>query len=224
MITKDYNMSYIKLENITFSYSAEEEAVLKDVSLEIEQGKVVCIVGDNGCGKSTLFRILNALSYPQKGNYFFKDKIINEKFLNNNKNSKIFHKEIGYLFQNPDTMLFNGSVYDEIAFGPRQMGLFENQVKERVEDCMNLLDIKSLAKKAPYHLSGGQKKRVAMASVIALNPEVYILDEPFEGLDNKGILWFESFIRDMKNVGKTIIISTHKNDRLGGIIDKVVEL
>ena len=111
-------MSYIKLENITFSYSAEEEAVLKDVSLEIEQGNVVCIVGDNGCGKSTLFRILNGLSYLQKGNYFFKDKIINEKFLNNNKNSKMFHKEIGYLFQNPDTMLFNGSVYDEIAFGP----------------------------------------------------------------------------------------------------------
>ena len=116
---------------------------------------------------------------------------------------------MGYLFQNPDVMLFNGTVYDEIAFGPRQMGLKEGEVKKRTEDCIKLFSLQELSGKAPYHLSGGQKKRTALAAVMALNPEVLILDEPFAGLDQKSQDKLMAFLSDLKKAGKTILIATH---------------
>ena len=139
MITREHEMKLIELKNINFKY--EDTLVFKDFCLEISRGQCVVIRGENGCGKTTLFRIINGLSYPQTGNYIFNGTQINEKYLKNNKNSKLFHKRIGYLFQNPDVMLFNGKVYDEIAFGPRQMGLDDQEVDKRVMDCMELFEI-----------------------------------------------------------------------------------
>ena len=202
-------MNLIELSHITFSYGEEEPPVFQDFSFVLTQGKCITVEGENGAGKTTLFRILNGLSFPQAGKYLFDGTDITEKYLRDNRNAKRFHKRIGYLFQNPDIMLFNGSVYDEIAFGPRQMGLSEEEVRERTEDCLGLFDLQSLSTKAPYHLSGGQKKHVALAAVMALNPEVLILDEPFAGLDRNSGERLMAFLFDLKAAGKTMLIATH---------------
>ena len=217
-------MNIIELNNVTFSYNQSDGPVIKELSLQVEKGSCLVVEGQNGSGKTTLFRILNGLSFPQKGNYIFNNENITEEYLKNNKNAKNFHKQIGYLFQNPDIMLFNASVYDEIAFGPRQMGLSDKEVDIRTRDCMKLFDVERLADKAPYHLSGGQKKRVAFAAIMSLNPDVLILDEPFAGLDNRTTEWMMSFLNELKISGKTLIIATHINEVREKLADKSIVL
>lgn len=217
-------MDLIELKEITFAYSEAEMPVLDHFSFSLAKGKCLMVEGENGAGKTTLFRILNGLSFPQRGEYFFDGTKIDRDYLKNNQNAKVFHKRIGYLFQNPDLMLFNASVYDEIAFGPRQMGLTESEVKTRTEDCMNLFHLSALKDKAPYHLSGGQKKRVALAAVMALNPEVLILDESFAGLDQKNAENLMVFLKEMKSAGKTLIIASHHSSIKDNLVDDVLIL
>ena len=216
-------MALIELKNIYFEYE-KGEPVLMDFSLMIEEGSCVAVRGDNGSGKTTLLRVLNGLSFAGSGEYLFKGTKIDAQYLKDNSRAKRFHKAIGYLFQNPDTMLFNSSVYDEIAFGPRQMGLSDEEVDRRVTDCLELFGIEGLKDKVPYHLSGGQKKLVALAAVIALDPEVLVLDEPFAGLDQKKIGWLIGFLKELKAAGKTLIIATHRDDVSEGLADKEIEL
>ena len=216
-------MSLIELKNIFFEYEAGEP-VLTDLDLDIDEGSCLVVVGDNGSGKTTLFRILNGLSFPGKGSYVFDGQEISAAYLRDNAAAKRFHKRIGYLFQNTDTMLFNSRVYDEIAFGPRQMGLADEETDARVMDCLRTFGIEDLREKVPYHLSGGQKKWVALAAVMALNPDVLVLDEPFAGLDRKKEEWLLDFLKELKASGKTLIIATHKEDLLAGIADKKIEL
>ena len=217
-------MNLIELSDITFRYAEEEPPVFRNFSFGLQKGKCVSVEGDNGSGKTTLFRILNGLSFPQQGKFFFEGTQITERYLKDNRNSKLFHKRVGYLFQNPDLMLFNANVYDEIAFGPRQMGLADDEVKARTEDCLKLFDLEGLSGKAPYHLSGGQKKRVAMAAVMALNPEVLILDEPFAGLDRTAKAQLMEFLTDLKASGKTILIATHNPEVRVKLADEVLSL
>ena len=212
-------MPVIALKNISFKYEKGDEPVFTDLGLKVEEGTCLAVTGDNGSGKTTLFRIINGLSFPDKGEYLYKGTAITEAYLKDNACSKRFHKEIGYLFQNPDTMLFNSNVYDEVAFGPRQMGLRDEEVEERVRDCLKLFEIEDLGDKVPYHLSGGQKKWVALASVIALNPEVLVLDEPFAGLDSKKEAWLVDFLSELKAAGKTLIIATHKEEIIKDLAD-----
>ncbi len=214
----------IELRNVSFKYEKGAEPVFTDLNLKVEEGTCLAVTGDNGSGKTMLFRIINGLSFPDKGEYLYKGATTNEAYLKDNACSKRLHKEIGYLFQNPDTMLFNSSVYDEVAFGPRQMGLKDEEVDERVKDCLKLFGIEDLAGKVPYHLSGGQKKWVALASVIALNPEVLVLDEPFAGLDSKKEAWLLDFLKELKEAGKTLIIATHKEDIIKDLADETFRL
>ena len=202
-------MSLIELDRITFAYEEEDTPVLRDFSLTVEAGECLALLGDNGAGKTTLFRILNGLSFPQSGSYSFDGTRIDRAFLKKQKNAKQFHKRIGYLFQNPDVMLFNATVYDEIAFGPRQLGLSREETDRRVRDCMAIFGLEPLADKAPYHLSGGQKKKTALAAVLSLSPEVLILDEPFAGLDRKTQDLLLDLLLELKAAGKTLILATH---------------
>lgn len=202
----------INLSHISYNY--EEVSALNDISLEIYAGELIFFTGPNGCGKSTLFKLLNGLIFPTKGEYYFDNKKINKNTLQDNIFAKNFHKRIGYIFQNPDVQLFNATVYDEIAFGPRQMNLDEDIIHQRVNELLIYLNIQHLQDRPPYHLSGGEQKKVALAAILALNPDILMIDEPLNGLDNKTRQWFKDFLIDFIKANKTIFISTHEQELL----------
>ncbi len=202
----------INLSHIGYNY--EEVSALNDISLEIYAGELIFFTGPNGCGKSTLFKLLNGLIFPTKGEYYFDNKKIDKNTLQDNIFTKNFHKRIGYIFQNPDVQLFNATVYDEIAFGPRQMNLNEEIIHQRVNELLIYLNIQHLQDRPPYHLSGGEQKKVALAAILALNPDVLMIDEPLNGLDNKTRQWFKDFLIDFIKANKTILISTHEQELL----------
>lgn len=202
----------INLSHISYNY--EEVSALNDISLEIYAGELIFFTGPNGCGKSTLFKLLNGLIFPTKGEYYFDNKKIDKNTLQDNLFAKNFHKRIGYIFQNPDVQLFNATVYDEIAFGPRQMNLNEEIIHQRINELLIYLNIQHLQDRPPYHLSGGEQKKVALAAILALNPDVLMIDEPLNGLDNKTRQWFKEFLMDFIKANKTILISTHEQELL----------
>lgn len=202
----------INLSHISYNY--EEVSALNDISLEIYAGELIFFTGPNGCGKSTLFKLLNGLIFPTKGEYYFDNKKIDKNTLQDNIFAKNFHKRIGYIFQNPDVQLFNATVYDEIAFGPRQMNLNEDIIHQRVNELLIYLNIQHLQDRPPYHLSGGEQKKVALAAILALNPDILMIDEPLNGLDNKTRQWFKEFLMDFIKANKTILISTHEQELL----------
>lgn len=202
----------INLSHISYNY--EEVSALNDISLEIYAGELIFFTGPNGCGKSTLFKLLNGLIFPTKGEYYFDNKKIDKNTLQDNMFAKNFHKRIGYIFQNPDVQLFNATVYDEIAFGPRQMNLNEEIIHQRINELLIYLNIQHLQDRPPYHLSGGEQKKVALAAILALNPDILMIDEPLNGLDNKTRQWFKEFLIDFIKANKTILISTHEQELL----------
>lgn len=211
----------IKLDDICFAY--DSTPVLKHFSTEVANGEFVVIKGDNGCGKSTLLNIINALEFAEIGTYTFDGTVIDKKAMKNEQFAKAFHQKIGYVFQNTDAQLFCSSVYDEIAFAPRQMQLDEAEVAKRVEDMLKLTGTEHLKERAPFHLSMGEKKKVAVASVLAMNPQVLILDEPMNFLDKKSREWLVEFLNQMHSVGKTIIIVSHTDD-FDKMADRIIEL
>lgn len=211
----------IKLDDICFAY--DSTPVLKHFSTEIADGEFVVIKGDNGCGKSTLLNIINALEFAEIGTYTFDGTVIDKKAMKNEQFAKAFHQKIGYVFQNTDAQLFCSSVYDEIVFAPRQMQLDEAEIAKRVDDMLKLTGTEHLKERAPFHLSMGEKKKVAVASVLAMNPQVLILDEPMNFLDKKSRQWLVEFLNQMHSVGKTIIIVSHTDD-FDKMADRIIEL
>ena len=211
----------IDIKNVSYSYDAEVTA-LKNISLHIEDGEAIALIGVNGSGKSTVMKLINGLIMAENGSYFFEGEEINNKKMQNEEFSKAFHKKVGFVFQNSDVQLFCSNVYDEIAFGPRQMGMNEEEVQKRVEDTLKLLKIDKLRNRQPYHLSGGEKKKVSIATVVVLNPDVYIFDEPMNGLDPKTKRFLKEFMITINNVGKTILCSTHDFEYVKGIFKRAV--
>ncbi|OPJ57800.1 energy-coupling factor ABC transporter ATP-binding protein [Clostridium oryzae] len=211
----------IDINNVSYSYNDQVEA-LKNIELHISTGEAVAFIGANGSGKSTLMKLINGLIVPGEGTYIFDGEEITHKKLENESFSKSFHKKIGFVFQNSEAQLFCSNVYDEVAFGPRQMGLSEKEVDKRVKDTLELLKIQSLRNRQPYHLSGGEKKKVAIASVVALNPQVYVFDEPMNGLDPKTKRFLREFMITINNAGKTIICSTHDFEYIKDVFKRAV--
>ena len=210
----------INLENISFTYKSK--LALDNVNVQINEGESIAIIGPNGSGKSTFLKLLNAIIFPSRGKYTFNKVEINENYLKDNKNLKLFHKKLGFAFQNSDTQLFCSTVFEEIAFGLMQMELPIEEVNERVNDCLRLLNIERLKEEHPYNLSGGEKKRVAIASVLAMNPEVVIFDEPMNGIDPKGKRFLRDLLIDLNNSGKTIICATHDFEYIEGIFNRAI--
>jgi cobalt/nickel transport system ATP-binding protein len=210
----------IKLENISFTY--KNKTALDNVNVQINEGESIGIIGPNGSGKSTLLKLLNAMIFPNKGKYAFNNIEVNEEYLRDNKNLKSFHRRLGFVFQNSDAQLFCPTVFEEIAFGLMQMELSEEVVEERVNDCLNLLNIEKLKEEHPYNLSGGEKKRVAIASVLAMNPEVITFDEPMNGIDPKGKGFLRDLFIDLNKSGKTIICATHDFEYIEGVFNRAI--
>lgn len=210
----------IKLENISFTY--KNKIALDNVNVHIKEGESIAIIGPNGSGKSTFLKLLNAIIFPSQGKYIFDEVEINENYLKDSKSLKLFHKRLGFVFQNSDAQLFCSTVFEEIAFGLMQMDLLEVEVSKRVSDCLNLLNIDKLKEEHPYNLSGGEKKRVAIASVLAMNPEVIILDEPMNGIDPKGKRFLRDLLIALNKSGKTIICATHDFEYVEGIFNRAI--
>ena len=210
----------IKLEDISFTY--KNKLALDKVNVHIKEGECIAIIGPNGSGKSTFLKLLNAIIFPSKGKYIFDKVEINENYLKDNKILKLFHKRLGFVFQNSDTQLFCSTVFEEIAFGLMQMELLEEEVNKRVNDCLKLLNIERLKEEHPYNLSGGEKKRVAIASVLAMNPEIIILDEPMNGIDPKGKKFLRDLLIALNKSGKTIICATHDFEYVEGIFNRAI--
>lgn len=211
----------IDIKNLSYSYDGDIPA-LKNINLHVDKGEAVALIGVNGSGKSTLMKILTGLVSQRSGSYYFQDEEVTSKKLQKDSFSKAFHKKVGFVFQNSEVQLFCSNVYDEIAFGPRQMGMDEAEVEKRVQDTLTLLNIESLKHRQPYHLSGGEKKKVAIASVVVLNPEIYIFDEPMNGLDPKTKRFLKDFMISLNMAGKTIICSTHDFQYVDGVFQRAV--
>lgn len=210
----------IRIQDGNYHYT--EETGIHDIQLQIQKGETVGLMGPNGAGKSTLFKILVGLLPLSSGQYHFKNWTIDQDFLKDPHRAGQLFQQVGLIFQNSDTQLFNTSVYDELAFGPRQLGLAETEVEQRVKDTLGLLEIEHLRDRIPYHLSGGEKKLVAIASVLTMKPSLLLFDEPFNGLSPKYQKLIVALFQELKTAGKTIVISSHHFEQIAPIVERVL--
>jgi cobalt/nickel transport system ATP-binding protein len=214
--------STFEVQNIRFSYEAIP--AICDLTLHIAEGDRIALLGANGSGKSTLLRILDALYFPSSGAVTFKGEALTEKRLLQEEFSLNFRRRVALVFQNPDVQLFNPTVFDEIAYGPLQMQWSKKDVMGRVEETLHFMSISHLRDRPPYRLSGGEKKRVALASVLVLEPEVLLLDEPTATLDPKSQSQVVDLMQQWKGTAKTVITATHQLEIVEDIADRVYVL
>ena len=193
----------IELTDIRFAWP-DTPPVLDGVSLSVREGEKLVLLGANGSGKSTLLKLMNGLVQPQSGAYRYGGEEVTPACLKGGAWARRFRSEVVLLFQHPEAMLFNPTVRDEVAYGPRQLGLADAEA--RAERWMAALGLTPLSDKAPFTLSGGQKQKVALAAILALEPRVLLLDEPVSSLDPRASGWLVDFLLDC---GKTVIVSTH---------------
>lgn len=218
-------MAFLVCENLKYLYSVGtpfETAAIDDVSFDINEGDLVGIIGHTGSGKSTLIQHLNGLLEPHSGKVFVDDKDIWAK--ENKKQIRQVRFAVGLCFQYPEYQIFEETVYKEIAFGPKQMGLDDKEIDRRVKQSMEYVGLSSdMADKEPFFLSGGQKRRVAIASIIAMEPKVLILDEPCAGLDPKGRDTILSLIKEYQNkMGNTVVLISHSMEDVAKLCNNVI--
>jgi cobalt/nickel transport system ATP-binding protein len=198
----------ISLEGICYSYYDKIPAVC-DVSLSIKEGERFAIIGANGSGKSTLLQIINGLVQQSKGKYFFRGNEVSGRTLRDKGFLRFFRERVGYVFQDSDVQLFCPTVLDELLYGPLQLEMEEKEALDRAFEVMQILNIENLKDRPSYMLSGGEKKRVAIGSVLTMNPEVLLLDEPTGGLDPRTQSFLLDLMLALSESGKTLVIATH---------------
>jgi cobalt/nickel transport system ATP-binding protein len=196
-----------RIDDVTFRYGSV--VALDRVSLELQEGKRSALLGANGSGKSTLLRMLDGLCFPDSGAISFRGDSIDAASLEEDEFAMAFRRRVGLVFQNPDVQLFNPTVFDEVAFGPLQMRWPKNEIRQRVEATLETLEIAHLKDRPPHRLSGGEKKRVAIASVLVLDPEVLLLDEPTAALDPRSQSQIIDLLIGWGDGKKTVITATH---------------
>jgi len=213
----------IELKDLTYTYmpgTPFEAKAVDNINLKIDGGEFVGVIGHTGSGKTTMIGLMAGLLKPTSGTVLVEGKDINEK----GYDRKQLRRHIGVVFQYPEHQLFEETVYKDIAFGPSKVGMSEEDIEERVRQAMalmelNLDDVRDLS---PFELSGGQKRRVAIAGVLAMDPDVLILDEPVAGLDPKGRHHLMALITRLNSEGKTIILITHSMDDLAENAQRVI--
>ena len=218
-------MSQIKTEKLTHIYSVGtpfERVAIGDIDFSAEKGEYIGVIGATGSGKSTFIQHLNGLLKPTSGSVFFDDVNIHDS----KKHTRDIRFKVGLVFQYPEYQLFEATVFDDIAFGPKNMGLPEDEIRERVYEAAGFVGLdSSFMDKSPFGLSGGEKRRAAIAGVIAMRPEVLILDEPTAGLDPQGQA---EILRNIKNykisLDATVILVTHNMDEIARSVDRILLL
>jgi cobalt/nickel transport system ATP-binding protein len=208
-------------QGLEYSY-LDRFPALAGVSLDVRPGEKLALLGANGCGKSTLLKVLDGLVFPTAGTFCAFGEKVTEDALEDEQFSRGFRSRVGFVFQNSDTQVFSPTVREEVAFGCLQLGMSRDETSARVNDVLAMLDIAELAERAPFQLSGGQKKRVAIASVLVMNPEVLLFDEPTAALDPRTQHWLAELIVELNAAGKTIVLATHDLDVLELIADRAV--
>jgi cobalt/nickel transport system ATP-binding protein len=196
------------VRGVTFAYDGKQTA-LNEINLTVMPGESLVILGANGCGKSTLLKLLDGLYFPTTGSIHAFGQPLSEEALRDDETNFAFRRRVGLVFQDTDVQLFSPSVLEEVAFAPLQLGLPREEVETRVEQAIAALRIEKLRDRAPHRLSGGEKRRVALASVLSLGPDVWLLDEPTTGLDPRSQSWLVEFIQEQRQAGKTVITATH---------------
>ena len=213
------NESHLSVKNLSYTYPDGTRA-LKNVNMEIFKGEKVAIMGPNGAGKSTLFSHFNGLTEPTSG-YLELD---GKKMEYDKKTLLEIRQKVGIVFQDPNDQLFAPTVKEDVAFGPMNLGLDYEEVEKRVDEALELVGMKKFRDKTPHHLSGGQQKRVAIAGIIAMRPEIMILDEPTAGLDPQGVDQVLAILNNLNKEGMSIVISSHDIEMVNGFAEKIFVL
>jgi len=214
----------ILVEGLTHIYMQDgpfESTAIEDVSLRIEDGEFIGLIGHTGSGKSTLIQHLNGLLKPTRGKIIIQGMDLTDKSVNMKK----IRQAVGLVFQYPEHQLFEETVYKDISFGPLNMGMDPSSIQERVQTSMELvgMDYEVYKNRSPFELSGGQRRRVAIAGVIAMRPSILILDEPTAGLDPRGREEIFSLIRDLHQKNKiTIILVSHSMEDVSRLADRII--
>ncbi len=216
-------MAILETQNLTYKYSVGtpfEKVAIEDISISVEKGDFIGIIGHTGSGKSTLVQHLNGLLKPTSGTI-----LLDGKDIHSDKNfTRQARFKVGLCFQYPEYQLFENTVYEDIAFGPKNMKLSKEEIKERVLRAAEFVGVRNdMLQKSPFDLSGGEKRRVAIAGVMAMQPEILILDEPSAGLDPKGRKVISEMIEQYrKNTGSTVIVVSHSMEDVAESADKVL--
>jgi cobalt/nickel transport system ATP-binding protein len=211
-------MHILETRDLCYSYG-EGISALHGVNFIAPRASTIAVLGPNGAGKSTLFKHFNGLLFPSSGEALYHGEPVSRA------NVREVRKQVGLVFQNPDDQIFSPTVWEDVAFGPTNLGLDPETIDHRVGAALDLLGIEHLADRPPHHLSGGEKKRVAIAGVIAMEPQVLVLDEPGSGLDPQGVANLIQFLRTLpRQFGMTIIFSTHHVDLVPELADYVYVL
>jgi cobalt/nickel transport system ATP-binding protein len=205
------NSNVLSISRLSFAY-AEQPDILQNFSLTVNQGDRIGIIGHNGCGKTTLFLLICGVLTPAQGSIILLDRPVK---------SGEFRPEIGLVFQNPNDQLFSPSVWDDVAFAPQNMGLTPQEVEQRVSEVMELTGIEALADRPPHHLSGGEKRMVAIAGILAMQPQVMLYDEPTANLDLRAR---RRLIQFLQGSPQTLLISSHDLEFLLEVCDRIILL
>lgn len=215
-------MSLFELQEVVYGY--ESVPALEGVSLSIAPGERVALLGANGSGKSTLLRLINGLAFATSGAISFNGEILTEARFSDDRFANDFRRQVGLVFQNPDVQLFNPTVFDEIAFGPLQLGWPETRIRVEIDRAMEFMEIAPLRDRPPHRLSGGEKKRVALASVLVLDPQVLLLDEPTAALDPRSQSQILDLLTGWGRNGRTVITATHDLSLVADLADRAIVL
>ena len=199
---KDTNI--IEIKNLSFQYEGSSKKVLKNLNIDIKEGEFICVLGHNGSGKSTLAKLINAQYIPTEG-----DILVGKMNTKNDDNLWNIREMCGMVFQNPDNQLVATIVEEDVAFGPENLGVPREELRKRVDECLELVGMSEYKRHSPALLSGGQKQRIAIAGILAMNPKCLLMDEPTAMLDPQGRKDILDTVLKLREMGKTIIHITH---------------